>query len=238
MNDRVNHVPQHSLSTIVRDSERGRNTPMAGTFPQTDLSAVVLAGGQSSRMGADKALLLLDDRTVIECILDVLEDVAADVFIVGERPEYHTFGVPVYPDRVSGAGPLAGLETALRLAKHDRVLLTGCDMPFLNVGLLRAMADVPFTGDALVPVRRVDGALRPEPLHAIYRKQSLVVIQERLAGGQRSLQRLLDALDTVELDEQWLRRFDPELASFTNMNTPAEARTAGVRNRDREEMAG
>lgn len=211
---------------------------MAGTSPHMDLSAAVLAGGQSSRMGTDKALLTIDGVTVLERILRLLEWVATDVFVAGERAAYREFGVPVFPDRQDGSGPLAGLETALLHARHDRVLVVGCDMPFLQTGLLDAMASTAFDGDALVPVRLIEGARRLEPLHAIYRKQCLPTVEQHLSDGRRSLQKLLGTLNVVELDEGWMRQFDPELESLSNINTPDEARIAGIGNRNREEPSG
>lgn len=211
---------------------------MSETLPNASLSAAVLTGGQSSRMGTDKALLLIDGSPVLEHILRRLRGVASDIIVAGDRPGYHRFGVPVYADRFPGAGPLAGLETALHHAMHESVLVVGCDMPFLHDGLLQAMAARPFDGDALVPFRIVDGHARPEPLHAIYRKQCLPLVAELLAGGRRSMQRLLDELQVTRLDEEWLRRHDPALTSFTNVNTPEEARRAGIGPDVREETTG
>lgn len=208
---------------------------MATDVPQTNLSAAVLAGGQSSRMGTDKALLTIDGATVLERIIRVLERVSTDVFVAGDRPAYRRFGVPVYPDRQHGSGPLAGLETSLLHARYDRVLVVGCDMPFLNVELLDAMSTATFDEDALVPVRIINGSRRREPLHAFYRKQCLPTVRQSLGEGRRSLQQLLQTLNVVELDEDWMRRFDPELESLSNINTPGEARLAGIGNRNREE---
>lgn len=197
------------------------------------VSAAVLAGGQSRRMGTDKALLPLrgGDPPLLRIVLDRLELVAGDVFVVAsDRPEYGRFGVPMVPDRFAGAGTLGGIATALAAAEHDRCLVVACDLPFLSVPLLRWMVDQPTDYDVLVP--RLPGESRQgsgfvfQTLHAIYARACLPAIEERLAADQRQVIGFFDnvRVRTVELDA--VRAFDPELRSFFNANTPEAAEAA------------
>lgn len=201
------------------------------TAPQ--LSAAVLTGGQSRRMGTDKALLEVGGMTLLERTLDVVRQVSDDVFVVGDRRPYHRFGVPVVADAYPGTGPLGGIATALRHARNDLVLVVACDLPFLSGSLLRAMADYPRDYDALVPLVRAVGESgeRPvfQPLHAIYTRRCLAVIEAYLAKGGRKVSGFFDAIDVRTLDEAWVREIDPELDSFVNANNPGELQRARER---------
>ena len=198
------------------------------------LSAAILAGGASRRMGTDKALLSLAGRTLLERAIARVASVADDVQIVGERNAYHRFGVPVVPDAFPGAGTLGGIATALRHARHDAVLVVACDMPFLSVRLLTAMAEQPSDADALVPVtaaaRSDQGGTRTyETLHAIYRRSCLRPFERRIANGELKVVSALSDVRMRELPEAWLRRYDPDLDSFMNTNDAADWATAQAR---------
>jgi len=182
------------------------------------LSAAVLTGGTSRRMGADKALLVVAGTTLLARTLAALCAVSDDVTIIGARPAYARFGVPVVADDFPSGGPLGGLATALRVARHEQTLVVACDMPLLSVALLRAMAAEPRDYDALVPL--LSG--RPQPLHAVYARSCLPAIGARLEAGSLSVVEMLDDLRVRWLDDEWLRRFDPLLRSTHNANTPAQ----------------
>ncbi len=194
---------------------------------RASLSAAVLAGGRSSRMGQDKALLPLvaDGPPLLAIVLRRLGLVADDVFVVAtDRPDYASFGVPIYPDQLEEAGTLGGIATALRRAKHDHCLVVACDMPFLQPSFLSWMADRPRSYDALVP--RVAGESRQgsgmiwQTLHAIYGKGCLEPIERRLLAGERKVVGFFDAVLVTPIEESQIVPFDPRLLSFFNANTP------------------
>ena len=191
------------------------------------LSAAVLAGGRSSRMGQDKALLPLatDGPPLLAIVLRRLGLVADDVFVVAtDRPDYASFGVPIYPDELEEAGTLGGIATALRRARHDHCLVVACDMPFLQPSFLSWMADRPRSYDALVP--RVPGESRQgsgmiwQTLHAIYGKGCLEPIERQLLAGERKVVGFFDAVLVTPIEESQIVPFDPRLMSFFNANTP------------------
>jgi molybdopterin-guanine dinucleotide biosynthesis protein A len=188
------------------------------------VSAVVLAGGASRRMGADKAMLDVAGAPLLARSLAAARAVSDDVTIVGWRPAYARFGTPMAPDDFPGAGALGGLATALRVARYERTLVIACDMPLLSTALLRAMAAEPGDYDALVP--RLSNGQRsrpqPQPLHAVYSRSCLPAIVQRIQAGKLSVVALLDDLRVRWLDDAWLRRFDPQLRSTHNANTPAQ----------------
>lgn len=192
------------------------------------LSAAVLAGGQSRRMGEDKALLRLEDGgpTLLELVLARVRDVADDVLIVAsERPGYAGYGARVVPDAYPDAGTLGGIATALREASCGHCLVVACDMPFLNKGLLTAMASLPRNYDALVP--QVPGESRQgsgliwQTLHAIYGRSCLASIERRLNAGQLKVIGFFPDVRVVPIGVEVVRRYDPEERTFFNANTPA-----------------
>jgi molybdenum cofactor guanylyltransferase len=193
------------------------------------LSAAVLTGGASRRMGADKAMVDVAGVTLLERTLAPLRALAEDIMIVGARPDYARFGVRLVDDDFPGLGPLGGLATALRVARHEHTLVVACDMPLLSVALLRAMAAEPRDYDVLVPLlagarraRAHDETVQPQPLHAIYARRCLSAILPRLEAGQLRVVDVLDDLAVRWLDTTWLQRFDPRLRSALNANTPAQ----------------
>lgn len=196
------------------------------------VSAAVLAGGESRRFGRDKALVPLPGGTtpMLGAVVQTLLDVAADVTIIApEDRAYSRFGVPVISEAAPGQGPLGGIEMALSQAAHDRCIVVGCDLPFLNPDLLRWMANLDFTEDALVPL--VSGAEpawatgsppRPQVLHAIYRRSCLNPVRQLRSSRERRLSRLIDLIAVRYVHEDEIRRIDPGLRSFLNLNSEEE----------------
>jgi len=197
------------------------------------LTAAILAGGQSRRMGTDKALLPLvpGGPPLLRLVLDRVAAVADDVIVVANtRPGYDGFGVPVVPDRFPDGGTLGGIATAIGAADGAHVLVVACDMPFLDINLLRWLAGRPRDYDVLVP--RLPGESRQgsgfvyQTLHAIYGPGCLAPIERRLAAGRRQVIGFFEEVRvrSIEIDE--VRRFDPDLRSFFNANTPEAAEEA------------
>lgn len=179
---------------------------------------MVLAGGESRRMGRPKAWLASPDgRPLVVSALDALRGAGARDLLVSARDAAPFASLTPPPtvvlDRADDLGPLAGIEAALRAATTDWVLVVACDMPHLDPALLRRVAvtalAAPSTCSAVVP--RVAG--RAEPLHAAYHRRGLTRVQAALDARALRLMDLLAALDPVWLDV-------PPSASFANWNAP------------------
>lgn len=186
------------------------------------LGGVILAGGQSRRMGQTKALLRLTPAgpTLIERVLATLRTVTAEVVVVTNAPETYAFlGCPLVADQFPGLGALAGIQAGLAAGGHEHALVVACDMPFLNPALLAAMAAEPRDYDVLAPCR-ADGAV--ETLHAIYGRACLEPMTDQLRGGAGRVIGFFPRVRVRTLDEPWLRQYDPDLRSFDNLNTPEE----------------
>jgi molybdopterin-guanine dinucleotide biosynthesis protein A len=192
------------------------------------LSAAVLAGGKSNRMGVDKALLSLDDGgpTLLEIVLERLSTVADDVAIVGGADRrYRNFGVRLVPDRFPGGAALGGIATAIFAAQFDHCLVVACDMPFLSMPLLRHMASEPRDYDVLVPVlpgtsRQGGDGFVYQTLHAIYGRACLPSIERQLASGRFQVVKFFSDVVVRTISPEVVQFCDPELRSFFNANTP------------------
>ncbi len=184
------------------------------------LSAVILTGGESRRMGRDKALLPMPDgRPLVRWVADRLATFCDPVFAVDPSPERLTqTGIRAVPDRIRGRGPLAGLVTGLEMSPHRLALVVGCDMPFVEEAVVRLLLDRIDDLDAAVPV--IAGRL--QPLGAIYAtsllERAIRLVEERPAG----LHELLAEARIRRVTEAELRTVDPTLASFANLNTPTD----------------
>jgi molybdopterin-guanine dinucleotide biosynthesis protein A len=187
------------------------------------VSAAVMAGGKSRRMGRDKAWLDVGDgRPIVQRVIDVLREVADEVFIVANDERFATLGLRVVPDRFPEGGVLGGIATGIGAATHDRVLVAACDMPFLRAEVFRALVEHSDGVDAVVP--RTAGEY--ETLHALYTKACLVPIERALGAGKMRVVSFFDDVRVRLLEENDLRAVDPELRSFVNVNTPAELEDA------------
>jgi molybdopterin-guanine dinucleotide biosynthesis protein A len=192
-----------------------------------NLSAAVLTGGQSRRMGTDKALLTLGGRTLVERTLECLRQLTSDVRVIGDRPAYRAFGAPVEADLYPGTGTLGGIATALATSQHEFVLVVACDMPFLSESLLRRMAEIPRDYDVLVPITsnsrsQQGGSTTYETLHAIYRRTCLPYIEAELRAGRLKVIGFFEHVRIVTLDEQWLHAAAGDLRSLLNTNDAEE----------------
>lgn len=185
-----------------------------------DCTALILAGGESRRMGQDKANLLLGGQTLLQRISDIVQPLFTDV-IVSTRQPRDGCDLQQVIDDPSHAGPLAGLAAGLEQAKTPWVFAVACDMPFISAQLVEHLATFREGVDAVVPV--VDG--HPQPMAAFYATRSLGDLREILAGsGRHSLRELLDRLQVRYVDESEMRAAD--LRSFFDLDTPEDVALA------------
>ena len=198
------------------------------------LSAAALAGGQSRRMGSDKALLPLvaGGQPMLGVVLDRLGAVADDVLVVAnDQARYAALGARVVPDLRPNIGALGGIQAAIAWSAHDHCFVAACDMPFLSLALLRRMADEPRNYDVLVPLipgesRQRDDGLVFQTLHAIYSKRCLPFIEKRIAEGKKQVVSFFEDVRVRTLDVTEISRWDPDMRSFFNANTPEALRIA------------
>jgi molybdenum cofactor guanylyltransferase len=191
----------------------GRGLPRDDGHVILRATLVVLAGGESRRMGRPKALLPVGTTTLIEWLVARLAPAFAHLAVAGRAPDRLPAGLRPHlvPDLHGGAGPLAGVEAGLAASPHDLVVAVACDMPAVTSDLLGRLAEAAGDGDTDAAVPRVGG--RPEPACAAYCRSAAGPIAAALAAGR---QRATDVL--ADLRVRWLDDEDPAL--FANLNTP------------------
>lgn len=188
-------------------------------------SAIIVAGGRSSRLGQDKRRLRLwgeSGPTLLAHTVAVARSLADEVLVVlNDAADWPRLPARLLPDRWPDAGPLGGIATGLAAARHEWSLVLAADLPLLDAGLLRELLAQPRRAMALIP--RHPGPTRngsgDEPLHALYHRSCLPLLERRLLQGRRQVVAALAELDpqVFPIDER-----DPRLRSFTNINTPEQ----------------
>lgn len=186
-----------------------------------DCTALILAGGDSRRMGQDKAALVLDGKTLLTHVTDTMQQMFPKV-IVSVRQLRGGVEVPQVCDEVEASGPLAGLVAGLAQAETPWVFAVACDMPFVTPGVVQHLASLRSGHQAVVPM--VDG--HPQPLAAFYAASAQEAMRTNLAAGDRSLRGMLQKLDVRYVDEAELRECDPQLRSFFDLDTPQDFQAA------------
>lgn len=190
------------------------------------LTIVIQGGGQSRRMGTNKALLPFRGMVLVERVYRRLAGLADEVLITANSPEGLAYlGLPLIPDLIPDRGALGGLYTALHAAANPYVFVVACDMPFINPRVVSAQVElieregvdvvIPSSGEGL------------EPLHAVYRREPCLAACRRAveAGSQRLISWFGDVnVRTMRLEE--VAAIDPGLRTFVNINTPEELRQA------------
>ncbi|HEV2027111.1 MAG TPA: molybdenum cofactor guanylyltransferase [Candidatus Dormibacteraeota bacterium] len=176
-------------------------------------SLLVLAGGDSRRMGQPKAWLKVGDTSLLRYVVERLAPTFSEVIVSFAEPEQLEEPVPfrIVFDRKRSAGPLAGIEAGLEAARSEVLFALACDMPYVTEEVAQIAIAAARRCDAAIP--RIDG--RPEPVCGAYRKSALPAVTHALNAG-----RLKTAEVTTELDVTWLEGLDPQL--FRSLNTPED----------------
>jgi molybdopterin-guanine dinucleotide biosynthesis protein A len=183
-----------------------------------EVTSIILAGGKNLRLGRNKAFEVIGGKTIIERIFERLEPISSQIVVVTSWAEFDVelnLDVEVVADIYPGMGPLGGIYTGLTASLSDVNIVAACDMPFLNTELMEYMAELLADYDAVVP-RLANQMI--EPLHAVYAKNCLSRIDERLAAKKLSIHAFLDEVNVRYLEEEESRKIDPELISFFNIN--------------------
>lgn len=181
---------------------------------------IVLAGGKSSRMGKDKALLTFDGETLLDRAIAAIKPLVTEVIVVVDREDRYSLPavrkiVDLYPE----SGPVGGIVTGLLAAGEGYHYIIPCDMPLLNrqiLLLLMESASPPY--DAVIP--EWNGF--PEPVFAVYSHEAVPKLKRFLEEGGRAAQRALDQLKTLRIEESVLKKIDPSGRFLFNMNEPGD----------------
>jgi molybdopterin-guanine dinucleotide biosynthesis protein A len=187
--------------------------------PAGGVTGVILAGGQSSRMGSNKALLPYRGSRFIVAIYRQLAALCDDMLVVTNSPEQYSFlNCRMVGDIHPGMGALAGLHSGLAGSRTPHIFAVACDMPYLNDTLIRALIAQRHRGDVIIP--ESENGL--EPLHAVYSKSCLTAMEAALLTGRKRLISFFPEVQVKRFSCREVRTMDPDLDSFCNINTPAD----------------
>jgi len=186
-----------------------------------------LAGGKSLRLGREKALERIGQQSLIERVIDCLSPVSQAVLVVTSQEQFSLIASAclkgkVVADICPGKAALGGIYTGLMNAETFYSVVVGCDMPFLNRGLVQHLVNLSADFDAVVP--RLGSMI--EPLHAVYSKRCLRTVEYLLRQGVLGVSQLFDLVKTRYVDDAEVSEFDPEYMSFFNVNTQDDLRKA------------
>ncbi len=193
------------------------------------ITSIVLAGGKSTRLGREKALATIDGESLIERVMERVTPLSTEVLLV-MRPEQLTLPLPTQPevktvtDLYPGKGSLGGIYTGLYYSSSFHNLAVACDMPFLNVALLRHLIELSSDFDVVIPL--VEG--NTEPLHAVYSKSCLAPIEALLRQDKLRIVDFFPSVRVRYMDESEVDRFDPQHLSFFNINTEEDLARARI----------
>lgn len=183
-----------------------------------DIAGAILAGGKSSRMGSDKALLTLDGKTLIQVLTESLSSMLEDVMIIADHGyRYEFLNIPSFPDTYKNCGPLGGIHSALTNSEAEKVLIVSCDTPSVSLEVLQLLLRKSGSEDALI----VKQGETVQPLCGLYRRHCLPIIEEELRGQRLAVMGFLDKVQTSVLDLGQLLLQSDELL-LANLNTPAD----------------
>ncbi|HKM38956.1 MAG TPA: molybdenum cofactor guanylyltransferase [bacterium] len=189
------------------------------------MAAIILAGGKGKRLGVtNKALYVLAGRALLNYVTARLTPICPRLILVTNTPSmYGDFPGTVVKDIHPGYGPLSGIEAGLVAAGEGMHFVTGCDMPFLNRGLIQYLKEQGRGYDVVVP--RLGQYV--EPLHSFYRYDILPLIRIQLRNRNFKLNSLLTApLRVLHINENEIKKYDPDFNSFFNVNTAADVQKA------------
>lgn len=186
------------------------------------LSVVIQAGGQSSRMGEDKALKPFLGKPLIERVIERLSPIADEVIVTTNRPaDYEFLSLRLIPDLKPGRGALGGLYTAIASANHPFVAVAACDMPFASKSFFESAYHLLVKEEADVVIAKTDEGY--EPFHALYRRETcLSAIESAIDADLWKVIAWFPQVKVRVLSPDELKIFDPSGLCFWNVNTPEE----------------
>jgi len=188
-----------------------------------DVTAFILAGGKSTRMGTDKALLAWRRRTLLEASLDLVRALTREVLIVGDRDKLSSYG-PVVEDMFRERGPLAGIHAALRASATELNLVLAVDLPFVELKFLKYLLSQARATNALVTLPRTGDGW--QPLCAVYRRAFADLAEQSLRQGKNKIDALFLPSATRVIEDSELARLGFSQEMFRNLNTPKDLEAA------------
>jgi len=210
----MSDIPDSKKTSMVIETDTRETLPLPVT-------ALVLCGGRSKRMGRPKAFLPYNGTTMINHIVSTVADLFSETFIVANEPEsYEDLDVDVVKDILPYRGPLGGILSGLLVSQFPHAFVIACDMPLVDAKLVRDLVCRRHEHDVVIAAHE-DGI---EPLLGVYSKNCIKPLEESLFNGDLSLKDFLNGLNssTYLIDEGSEATVDSNLPSYFNVNTPQD----------------
>ncbi len=182
-----------------------------------DITGIILAGGKSSRMGAEKGLLPLEGKPFVQHIIEALQSIAKEIIIVSSNSEYDTFGVKRIEDIIPESGPIAGLHTGLTNSETKNNLVVSCDVPLVTTSLLRKLFQFETEDYDIV---QFEAERKTIPLIALYKKRCAQKCLKLLSKGEKRLRKLVSESNTKTILVE-----EKDLPLIKNINTIEDLNT-------------
>ena len=181
-------------------------------------TAVILAGGKSSRMGFDKQLLKIKERKLMDSLISKLKSEFSEIIIVTNKPEYYIgLGHKIISDEITDKGPLSGIHVGLKSSSSEYAYFIACDMPNINLEYIRFMKEEIYNQKVKGCVTQLGDWI--EPFNSIYSKDMIHDIEGYLEKGKSSIFSLLEYLNVLYIEEKTARVYSPNWDMFLNLNT-------------------
>jgi molybdenum cofactor guanylyltransferase len=188
-----------------------------------EVTGVILAGGRSSRMGTDKALLEFQGEKMIRRTMDVFKGLFREIIIVTNRPvEYLDQDARIVTDIFPGKGPIGGIHTGLFFSSNEHAFVAACDLPFFNTEFISHMVSLIGNYDIVVPETEKGF----QPLHAIYSRKCLNRVKTLIIEHRLKVTGFYKGFRTLAIPPREIARFDPAGRIFYNVNTPEDLQGA------------
>lgn len=180
-------------------------------------TAIILAGGKSSRMGSDKGLVLLNGKPMISYIIEILKKMQIPIIIISNNENYKQFGLPVFADIIKEKGPLGGIYTGLKNSKTESNIIVSCDVPFLSNRIIELLINK----DNGYPISIVQSNGKIHPLIGLYSKKIVKKLFDTILMEKLKVRSFIEEfpLNTIELDKQEILEYENEIR---NINTQEE----------------
>ncbi len=198
--------------------DTSRVTPSVRDHPVYPAGGIVLAGGQSRRLGRDKARVLINGQPAVLWQVQLLQTVVSSVVVVVAPGRHYRVPVPEVPDEFPNEGPLGGIATGLRHLSTSAAFVCACDMPLLRPALIGGLFKALGDNDLAIP--ECNGRL--QPLCAVYAARCLPVIERLYAAGERRAHAVATAVPCVRIQEEQWRQWDSAGESFVSINSETD----------------
>lgn len=191
---------------------------------EKDITGIILCGGKSSRMnGNNKAFLKINKTACVKMIHNSLQKITKKILVISNNNDLQEYGFKIYPDLIKKSTPLAGIHSGLFNMTTEFAFITACDMPFLQTDLIKTIISrIDNSADIISPYN----GQYYQPLCSVYSKKCIPHIEKILKSDEFKVDKLFDQVSLKTVSYEVLKKKDPHLVSFFNINTQKDYKTA------------